>query len=317
MPATGTVRFSNSGDFQENFRGAKINLVLTEPGRFCTRITTVSLPHLTLFSLRECLPRIACVSMSSELVNFAFPTFIDLPQIWGGLKMRLGDLMFYSAGESMHQRTSGTSHWSIVSVDPKFFAGSSRALTGSEITPPPIGEALRPLRSNATKLRRLHAKACRLAETNPRTVMNREAARSIEQEIIYTLVSCLTAEAVRNESEKLRHCMLVMSRFEDALAAKHDRQVFIPKLCESVGVSERTLRNCCHEVLGISPSRYVRLRRLNLAHIALQHANPLNTQVSEVAECHGFTELGRFAGVYRTIFGEPPSATLQRNRSNA
>ena len=81
--------------------------------------------------------------------------------------MGIGDLMFYSAGESLHQRTSGTSQWSIVSVDPKFFAGSSIALTGSEITPPPIGEALRPLPSNATKLRRLHAKACRLAETNP------------------------------------------------------------------------------------------------------------------------------------------------------
>ena len=113
--------------------------------------------------------------------------------------------MFYSAGESLHQRTSGTSHWSIVSVDPKFFAGSSKALTGSEITPPPIGEALRPLPSNAIKLRRLHAKACRLAETYPQTVMNREVARSIEQDIIYTLVNCLTAEAARNKSAKQRH----------------------------------------------------------------------------------------------------------------
>lgn len=317
MPATGTVTFCNSADFQETFRGAKINLVLTKPGRFCTHLTTVSLPHLTLFSLRECLPRIAYVSMPSELVNFAFPTFVDLPQIWGGSEMRLGDLMFYSAGKGVHQRTSGTSQWSIVSVDPKFFAGSSRALTGSEITPPPICEALRPPPSNAIRLRRLHAKACRLAETSPHTVMHREVARSIEHEIIYTLVNCLAAKVAHNESARRRHCMVVMSRFEEALAAKHDRQVLVPELCESVGVSERTLRSCCHEVLGVSPIRYLRLRRLNLVHIALQHADPLNAQISEVAESHGFTELGRFAGIYRTIFGETPSATLQRLRSNA
>ena len=314
MPATGTVTFSNSADFQEKFGGAKINLVLTKPGRFCARLTTVSLPHVKLFSLRERLPRIAYVSTPSELVSFAFPTIVDFPQIWGGLEMGIGELMFYSAGESLHQRTSGTSQWSIVSVDPKFFATFSKALTGSEITPPAIGEALRPLPSNAIKLRRLHAKACRLAETCPQAVMNREVARSIEQDIIHTLVNCLTAGAAHNKSARQRHFTLIMTRLEDILVANGRRKVLIPKLCEAMGVSERTLRNCCLEVLGTSPSEYLRLRRLNLVHIALQHSDPVTAKICDIAESHGFTELGRFAGFYRKIFGETPSTTLQHAR---
>ena len=317
MPATGTTTFCNSVDFQENFPGAKINLVLTKPGRFCARLTTVSLPHLKLFSLRERLPRIACVSTSSEVVSFAFPTCVDSPQIWGGLKMGIGDLMFYSVGERLHQRTSGTSQWSIVSVDPKFFAGSSMALTGSEITPPPIGEALRPLPSNAIKLRRLHAKACRLAETSPQTVTNREVARSIEQGIIHTLVNCLTAEAAHSKSAKQRHFAGIMTRLEDLLAVNGGRKVLIPKLSEAIGVSERTLRNCCFEVLGISPSQYLRLRRLNLVHVALRHSDPATAKICDIAESYGFTELGRFAVFYRKIFGETPSATLQHARYRA
>jgi AraC-like DNA-binding protein len=83
----------------------------------------------------------------------------------------------------------------------------------------------------------------------------------------------------------------------------------------ALGVSERTLRACCAEFLGMSPGRYIRLRRLNLVRAALRCADPATTSVGELARRYGFSELGRFAIRYRTIFGETPSATLRRPRS--
>jgi transcriptional regulator GlxA family with amidase domain len=56
----------------------------------------------------------------------------------------------------------------------------------------------------------------------------------------------------------------------------------------------------------------VLLRRLQAVRIALRDADPATSSVAEIASGCGFTELGRFAGAYRTAFGESPSTTLRR-----
>jgi transcriptional regulator GlxA family with amidase domain len=83
-------------------------------------------------------------------------------------------------------------------------------------------------------------------------------------------------------------------------------------LCELIGVSDRTLRACCAEFIGMSPIQYVLLRRLKEARRVLRDADPDRVSVAEVARHFGFAELGRFAGRYRAVFGETPSTTLQR-----
>jgi transcriptional regulator GlxA family with amidase domain len=54
------------------------------------------------------------------------------------------------------------------------------------------------------------------------------------------------------------------------------------------------------------------LRRLKRARGALRNADPATASVAEIARSGGFTELGRFAVIYRTAFGESPSTTLRR-----
>jgi transcriptional regulator GlxA family with amidase domain len=104
-----------------------------------------------------------------------------------------------------------------------------------------------------------------------------------------------------------------MVRFEEALNKYIDQKLKLPALCAEIGVPERTLRVCCAEFLGLSPTRYLLLRRLNKARSALRRADPSTATVAQVARDHHFLELGRFAVTYRTTFGESPSATLQRD----
>lgn len=314
MPANGKTTFFDPGDYQAGLRVATINVVLSCPGIFTAHLTSVNLPHLKLYSLQESLPRTAYVSLTPETVNFAF-SLSGPPPIWGGAEMKSQDLMFHSVGERMHQRTRGASgSWGIISVDPEFFAHSSKALTGSEIIPPPVGQVLRPPRVDTNELRRLHAKACRLVETSPKAIAHREVARAIEHDIIYALVNCVTANVVHGDTAARRRCAKIMNRFEEVLATKFNRQLPMPMLCKSMGVPERTLRMCCFDVLGTSPSRYIRLRRLNLVRNALRRSGSATTKVSEIAAGYGFSELGRFAASYRAIFGETPSATLRNAR---
>jgi AraC-like DNA-binding protein len=78
------------------------------------------------------------------------------------------------------------------------------------------------------------------------------------------------------------------------------------------GVSDRTLRICCQEHLGMGPIRYMWLRRMHLAHQALTRADRSTATVTEIATHFGFCELGRFSVEYRGLFGELPSASLRR-----
>ena len=104
---------------------------------------------------------------------------------------------------------------------------------------------------------------------------------------------------------------LVIQAEAIALAAD-DSPLHISILCNALTVSERTLRKAFRKVHGVSPCRYLRMRRLVQARRALLSSERSLTTVTEVATCYGFTELGRFSVEYRSIFGESPSETLQR-----
>ena len=88
--------------------------------------------------------------------------------------------------------------------------------------------------------------------------------------------------------------------------------VTVAELSRMAGVSERTLRAAFHDVLGLSPKQYDITERLRAARAALSAADPGTTTVTDIAMTYGFFELGRFAGRYRDVFGEPPSRTLRQ-----
>ena len=68
--------------------------------------------------------------------------------------------------------------------------------------------------------------------------------------------------------------------------------------------------------IGLSPQRYLWLRRMNLVRRALALANPnrLANSVTGIASDYGFTEFGCFSVQYRAMYGESPSATLRQSR---
>jgi AraC family ethanolamine operon transcriptional activator len=83
------------------------------------------------------------------------------------------------------------------------------------------------------------------------------------------------------------------------------------QLALGLGISLRTLHNACMHGSGHSPGQLLKLLRLNRARRELLETQYGERTVAELAQAHGFTELGRFAGEYRKIFGELPSETLR------
>jgi AraC-like DNA-binding protein len=312
MPGSGTRTFLEPDQYEASLRQAQIELVITPRGEFNARQSWVELHNLQLLRCEEDHPHIAYLSLASPLVFVGFPTNSGPLPVWGGCEMQTGEIMFHSRGERLHQWTPGPSIWSVIALDPARLEYYGRALLGNPVTPSAEGLVLRPSPRDAARLRRLHAQASRLAETRSKMLAHPEVARAIEQELIDALVNCLTCARVREDRAVKRRHARIMVRFEEVLAEHLNRPLQIPELSELIGVSDQTLRSCCAEFLGVSPSRYVLLRRLKHVRRALRDAAPNIGNVAELARSYGFTQPGRFAGTYRAAFGESPSTTLRR-----
>jgi AraC-like DNA-binding protein len=77
-------------------------------------------------------------------------------------------------------------------------------------------------------------------------------------------------------------------------------------------VSVRTLYDRFKKVKGMSPSAYIKARKLRRIYQHIQTATNKVRNVTEVALEYGFSHLGRFSSEYKLLFGELPSETLRR-----
>jgi AraC-like DNA-binding protein len=314
MAEGGTLTFSDPDGYAAALGGAGLDLTITVTGAgdFNARLTRLKLKHLEIYGCRESLPRIAFVSLPAERVFLSFPLG-KTSVVFGGVALRNGNMVFHSSGDRGHQRSSGGCQWGLMSFAADQFASCSKALTGQSMISPLVSRILRLSRPQAARFQHLFKQACHLAESGQRLIEHPEIARALEQDLIYAVVHCLADNEADDGSRARHHHAALMVRFEETLGKHIDRKIGMTRLCAEVGAAGRTLRMCCSEFLGVSPSRYLLLRRLNKARAALRRADPSKASVAEVARNHHFLELGRFSVTYRTTFGELPSVTLQRD----
>jgi len=90
--------------------------------------------------------------------------------------------------------------------------------------------------------------------------------------------------------------------------------VRLERLADIGGVRPRTLETHFKLFLGTTPLGWVRRMRLAQARQQLLLSDG-RASVTDVAIANGFSQLGRFAAQYRKVFGELPSATIQRSKS--
>lgn len=128
----------------------------------------------------------------------------------------------------------------------------------------------------------------------------------------FDILSAASKALASQPNPTLSRRSAIIVRFEKFLQANRHWPVSYVNICAALGVSERTLRAHCQELLGMRPMLYVRRKRLRMARAALLRADPATASVTRIAIGFGFLELGRFSVSYRAMFGELPSATLQR-----
>jgi AraC-like DNA-binding protein len=311
MPGSGTRTFLEPDHYEASLRQAQIDVVITARGRFKARSTWAELHCSQVLRCEENFPHVAYVSLEPRLCFVTFATHSGPPPVWRGAEMQPNGIVLHAGAERLHLWAPGSCIWNIIALDPAQLEYYARALSGKPFSSPAQGQILRPPQRDAVRLRRVHAQICRLAETKPRILSHFEVARALEQDLIEALVTCLTAASSRREEFTKSDNASIMIRFEEVLAGRLSEPLPMPQLCERIGVTERALRTCCAEFIGMSPTRYVLSRRLRSARIALRDGDPDAVNIAELAWHFGFPQPGRFTRAYRAVFGESPSTTLE------
>jgi len=178
----------------------------------------------------------------------------------------------------------------------------------------PSSRLLCPDRDLVTQLTSIVDRVQKVGNENPEVLLAPRSVADIQEEFLSTARKILGVRSAEAGPLTGRPAVVrdqVIRQVRQRIDASPDDPPSVAQLAVCADVSERTLRTVFLEYYGISPRRYLLLRRLHGAREALRQKSDGAT-VARVASAFGFWDLGRFAADYRRVFGENPSDTLRR-----
>jgi AraC-like DNA-binding protein len=312
MPSSAVRTFTDPDDYASALRAMKADLTVTGRGRFIGNITRIDLHRLWMQRFSDNLPRVAHSAAQAGRAIISFRTGPGPSLLNRGVDSSPTNITRLSEAQESFQRSSGSACSGVMSLSVEEMVSIGAAMPGCDLTPPKDALTVTPPPAAMAKLQRLHMAAGGLAEEAPEIIANPDAARGLEQALIEAMIGCLGHGEVGEDSVAQRQHELIMRRFRRVVEEHPDQSLYLPEICTAIGVADRTLRLCCQEHLGMGPKRYLLLRRMHLARRALRETAADAATVTEIAGKFGFWHFGRFAGAYRSLFGEMPSATLHR-----
>ena len=313
MPSSAVHTFTDPDDYAAAIRAGAVELTVTRRGEFKAKLVRIDLRHVWMQRFSDNLPRIADVT--SVIPGRAYITFRTRPGpslMQGGVDIDQFTVLRHGLAPEYYQRTSGSASFGTMSLPLEDIASVAGAMSGLDLATPRDAMPITPPPTAMERLQRLHAAAGDLADNAPEIIAKPDAAYGLEQALIEALVGCFDSREGRDNSLAQGQHAIVMRRFRRVVEENPEQPLYIPEMCEAIKVSDRTLRMCCQEHLGMGPKRYLLLRRMHLARRTLRQAAPDATSVTDTATRFGFWQLGRFSVEYQSLFGESPSATLRR-----
>jgi AraC-like DNA-binding protein len=312
QPNTSVATFNDPEPFQNAIRRGHFEVLPTARGNFRSELVRVDFESVWMQRASENLPLIHHGAVSADRVIVCFLPEPDLPPLrFCGMELGSNDIVVNGA-EVITLTSGAPSGWASMSLEPQTFAAAAEAITGRPVQRPSITHLVRPRPEVMRSLSALHRATAQLARSDLELLAAPDIVHGLETQLTELMVRCFDqGESIRVSTATLRQ-RTIISRLEEFLQMRREQPVYLVDICKAVGVSERTLRAASQEQFGVSPTRYLWLRRMYLARRRLAEAEARSTSVTEVAMANGFWELGRFATEYRSLFGETPSTTLRR-----
>ncbi|QDT70271.1 transcriptional regulator EutR [Planctomycetes bacterium MalM25] len=226
-----------------------------------------------------------------------------------GLQLDADTLFAGPPGSEFSLSLPGQHRWMSILVPESLLLGTAEARNAARRRRPQL---LKARGGEIRWVRSLVRSFLREAKETPALLDCPTATRALESELVLTLRELMGPESTSHSQDSLFWSDRISGRLEEAVH-DHHTPLTVRELARSTGVSERTLRRAFQQRYGVSPRRYLLLKRLDRAKRELREKGPEVTTVARVAAAHGFWDFGRFASRYSELFGESPSATLRRS----
>lgn len=293
-------------------QGVTLEHVQLEPGVFRGQIAHTASADARVDWGRYALSALSRGDLNSEMVTLMVG--IGGRGDWRahGQRAATGDMVAFPERGELLMAMPPQAHWLSLQVPrhrlelaglsmQRYFAGSARRMPG--VIHPSLQQAL-------------DALAPALAPPGEATGLGDAEIHQAHNELLSVLLSELMRRGGASDAgvpispgERWR----VIRRAEEFLESNHSPAVRIDDLCVAACTSLSRLERAFRESFGVSPRRFLAMRRLAAVRSELLRG-VTDATVTEIATRWGFFHLGQFSKEYRALYAERPSDTLRASR---
>jgi AraC-like DNA-binding protein len=311
-PTAPAVLRSAVGDvesYSSSVAGIELEAVRAGAGHGMTAVTAAQCDRFTFTSSNIGFPMLSRTTLRDDMTCLAYMQQTVTGSRWCEMSLAAGDVVTYApSSEHTARNLPGTQFMFIIAKTASWEEHAEHL--GVRLAPMPKGEV---------NLLPYSAKTCLVSqafETFSRQVESRDTPSPVIADGVMSAVVLALSE------QGSKQCIGASSRIDSRhvvhtcidYAAAIQRIPSISELCIVAHVSERTLREAFTREYAVPPSQYFRAWALDQAHRRLIHQEDSGDTVTGIATELGFDHLGRFAGHYKKVYGEAPSATLHTER---
>jgi AraC family ethanolamine operon transcriptional activator len=251
----------------------------------------------------------------SESYLFVPVSATNASAVWRGRTLKPGPVVVLSPGQEHDHLTSRTETILDLNIAASRLHRIARVSLGCELEDLLAGKfALGAESAAGDELQAAWLHVMERVESRPELLCHPRARSILEEMCTWWVVRILKLglRGNRVEKDRLPNPLRVVRRVEEYMLAHLREPLTLVDFCQEAGVSERTLLYAFHEVLGMSPKAYLKVKRLNAVRQDLKAAEPDGATVAEIAGSWGFWHTGNFAADYFRLFGQRPSQTRRR-----
>jgi AraC family transcriptional regulator, ethanolamine operon transcriptional activator len=304
------VEFRNSDELGEHYDRATVRFMQMAKGPYRATWQTATVGPLYFSEVGFTLGTLIEGVTSPDITHLIFSDAPVGTVTYTGHKMGTGEIMLYGAE---------TEHFSAATNRRSFNISLPKGLLEAELSARlnlesyDITKTRRHVRIGEVAIQELQnvfVETSRLAseETGVHTP---EAIQQLTKITLSRLCTAILRESqtLDTDHRQIQSPATILVKARQVLEAAGTKPIYIGEVCKETGVSARTLQMVFASAVGMSPMRYLKIRRLNLVRRRLMTTPRDQLSIKQAAREGGFWDDGHFSSDYFRLFGILPSHT--------